>query len=600
MEQGTNGEELYKVDTIADGLRSTGYKTTYNAIAEIVDNSIEGNAKDVFIIGSQDLVFDQKKITKFAILDNGDGMSDDILSKCLQIGFSTRSARKGMGRYGVGLPQASFSVSPRVEVYSWQNGYENAKRVFIDLDLVTNGQQTKIFGPDAESIPEEYQKFITFNDGKKTHDFSQHGTLVIWPKCDRVTHKQWNTCSRHISFDLGRKYRWMLNDNSVVICTVEQHDFSTFKSILPNDPLFLMKKSQFCMKESISDSDANCQPYNEESGYTETMFEPYVTEENKTGIVNKEVYYFDKDGTKKYSTVTIRFSIVKEKYYDQHIITKNPGSLPYGKCALANQGISIIRQKREIDFGDFDFFSNENNPFHRWWGCEISFTPELDEAFGISNNKQQVVLKEISDDDLQDYDGDEPLWAQLRDIVKGTINKMVIANQERRKGSRSNGTQTTTTAVSETIKNAESENPDIVVENQRTPLEITPEIKELVKKELASEGFDTTSELTDEQVKQYLDSNTRISYKSCGQRGTFIDYDYDLGVLKIIINKDHPFYTSFVISSYTNDKMKLTFELFLAALVKSIYKLHMTDEKNMDKLVDSINVLLKNYIKGQL
>ena len=36
-----NGEDLYKVATMADGARNTGYRSTYNAIDEIVDNSIE-------------------------------------------------------------------------------------------------------------------------------------------------------------------------------------------------------------------------------------------------------------------------------------------------------------------------------------------------------------------------------------------------------------------------------------------------------------------------------------------------------------------------------------------------------------------------------
>ena len=35
------GEQLYNVATMADGARNTGYKSTYNAIAEIVDNSIK-------------------------------------------------------------------------------------------------------------------------------------------------------------------------------------------------------------------------------------------------------------------------------------------------------------------------------------------------------------------------------------------------------------------------------------------------------------------------------------------------------------------------------------------------------------------------------
>ena len=159
----TTGEELYQLETMADGFRNTGYKSIYNALAELVDNSAEEDvkAKNVFIIGTEDEYGNDQRISKYAVLDDGLGMTDDVLSKCLKIGFSTRRERKGMGRFGVGLPQASFYASPRVEVYTWQNGIENTKRVFVDLDLVSSREQTRICPHPAE-IPLEYKKFINY------------------------------------------------------------------------------------------------------------------------------------------------------------------------------------------------------------------------------------------------------------------------------------------------------------------------------------------------------------------------------------------------------------------------------------------------------
>lgn len=589
-----SGQQLYNVSTMADGARNTGYKSTYNAIAEIVDNSIESNAKNVFIIGSQDLVLNQQSIRKFAFLDDGDGMSEDILARCLQIGFTTRQHRTGMGRFGVGLPQASYHVSPRVEVYSWREGIENCKCVYVDWDLVTDKKQETIMGPFATDIPDEYKQFINFSTDEKEYNFSQHGTLVVWPKCDRVDHKRWNTCRRNISEDLGRKYRWMLNDNTVSIATIESNDLETFELILPNDPLFLMKKSQFCVKENCNDSNPLCQRYNKETGYTENLFEPYVDEDNLTGEVDHPVYYFDKKGGKHFSTVKIRFSIVKEKYYSKDYIASDPGSLAYGKVAKKNTGISIIRQNREIDFGNFGFYETTNNPYHRWWGCEISFSSELDEAFGIANNKQQVDLKEIDDEALADYEGNEPMWIQLKSVIKNTIDAMVKENKERRKGTRSNPGKTAATATSEAVKAAEEANPEIGVPPAVTVPEITDDVKDQVEKELQEEGFE---EVTEEQIRQYLDSNTRIKYVNHGGRGAFIDYEDKLGVLKIIINKDHPFYEQFVQDAYQNEDMQVTFELFLVSLIKTVYQLHSTHPSAMETLVDDINNRLKAYLK---
>lgn len=593
-----SGEELYQLETMADGMRNNGYKSIYNALAELVDNSAEEDvqAKNIFIIGTEEEFGNDQRISKYAVLDDGLGMSDDILSKCLKVGFSTRRERKGMGRFGVGLPQASFFASPRVEVYTWQDGIENAKCVFVDLDLVSTKEQTRIYGPYETPIPKEYNKFIKFKTENKDYDFSKHGTLVVWPKCDRVQPKRWSTCRRNMAQDLGRKYRWLLNDQKIEIAMIESNDTDSFDVILPNDPLFLMKVNQCCVKNAVTDADANYGCYNEDLGYTESLFEPYTNEDNATGVVNKEVFYIDKKGEKKTSYVTIRFSIVKEKYYSSRYIKSDPGSLPYGKYAKSQMGISIVRQGREIDFGKFDFYDDIDKPNHRWWGCEISFASDLDEAFGISNNKQQVDLRKVEDENISDYDGNEPIWLQLKSVVSSTISKMYAENKERRKGTRSKeGQESASTALGESVKNAEAENPDIKVDNPTRPKEITPEVLDKAFQELVNEGY---IEPTEDQIKQYLDSNTRILYKSIGSRNNFIDYDESLGVLKIIINIDHQFYQQFVSDSYQNEKMQLTFELFLASLIKSIHALDVNHEKAMSILMDKINALLKQYLRA--
>ena len=119
-------------------------------------------------------------------------------------------------------------------------------------------------------------------------------------------------------------------------------------------------------------------------------------------------------------------------------------------------------------------------------------------------------------------------------------------------------------------------------------------VKVQVEKELQDEGYE---EVTEEQIQQYLDSNTRIKYVNHGSRGAFIDYEDRLGVLKIIVNKDHQFYEQFVQDAYQNEDMQITFELFLVSLIKTVYQLHATHPVPMDKLVDDIYNRLKAYLK---
>ena len=156
------GKSIVDIQNMGDALRNTGYKNIESAVSEIVDNSIEASAKNIFLIISESVnkISGRQQVSEIAFLDNGDGMNEDILSGCLGIGSTTRQARKGMGRFGVGLPQASLHACPEVEVYSWQNGIENCRKVYLDIDKVKNGEQTEIEDPVLMDVPEKYKQYI--------------------------------------------------------------------------------------------------------------------------------------------------------------------------------------------------------------------------------------------------------------------------------------------------------------------------------------------------------------------------------------------------------------------------------------------------------
>ena len=105
-------------------LRQAGYRSTATAVAELVDNSIEAEASNIDIIAiSKEVLINTRtsnQVQKIAVLDNGDGMTTDILENCLSLGWGTRlNTREGLGRFGFGLKGASISQARRVEVYSW-------------------------------------------------------------------------------------------------------------------------------------------------------------------------------------------------------------------------------------------------------------------------------------------------------------------------------------------------------------------------------------------------------------------------------------------------------------------------------------------------
>lgn len=318
------------------------------------------------------------------------------------LGASTRKARKGMGRFGVGLPQASLYACPEIEVYSWQTGVENAHKVYLDINKIKDGEQKEIEDPALTQIPDPYASYLHYQTLSEKYDFSKSGTLVIWKKCDRISPKTRGPLTERLEFSLGQKFRYFIHDGVSKIKIVCDENPDVAVDVAPNDPLFLMEDN--CVLCHQDDPKKVFKPG--EANGIEAPFELYTAKGDATGEVQIPIKYIDKNGNKAESSVLVRFSIVKNKFYDETAFPKgiNPGNYALGKHAAKMEGISVVRARREIDFRRFDYYNVVNEPQHRWWGCEIIFTPELDEAFGVANNKQYVELKKV---DVEDLDPDE-------------------------------------------------------------------------------------------------------------------------------------------------------------------------------------------------
>ena len=82
------GQSIVQIKQMGDALRSSGYKSIDSAVAELIDNSIEAGAHDVFVIMTErvDPITHRKAIYEFGILDNGCGME---ISKLAQLCLSS-------------------------------------------------------------------------------------------------------------------------------------------------------------------------------------------------------------------------------------------------------------------------------------------------------------------------------------------------------------------------------------------------------------------------------------------------------------------------------------------------------------------------------
>jgi hypothetical protein len=162
-------------------MRDSGYKNTAYALAELVDNAVQANADQVEVFCAEDwqqvAERQRRRISELAVLDNGDGMPAETLRLALQFGNGTHLAdRSGIGRFGVGLPNASISQCRRVDVWSWQAGPHNALHTYLDMDAIEAGELREVPSPQPDPLPDQWRKLA--------EEIGESGTLVRWTNFD--------------------------------------------------------------------------------------------------------------------------------------------------------------------------------------------------------------------------------------------------------------------------------------------------------------------------------------------------------------------------------------------------------------------------------
>ena len=370
-------------------MRDSGYKSTTHALAELIDNSIEGGATaiEIFGVSRRDDRTGRFTLKELAVLDNGEGMDDLTLRGSLRYGHGTRRTRQGIGRFGFGLPNSSMSQARRVDVWSWQSGATNALHTWLSIDDVESGTK-EIPVPEWQSIPSVYHE-------ASRSGFSDSGTLVVWSDLDRVEWKQASTTFRHTETLLGRIYRRFLAKSSdrlhsedprdseiglrrTITCIPVRDDNGSagiqkadIVEIRPNDPLYLMTGTSCPEQFGVGPM------------FTELTGSPFLVP-----VLYKGQQY-EVRVRASYARAHVRDSLDRDAAWPEEWRGKDAGHAPWGKHADQNMGISLMRAHREIQLDDS--WVSGDDPRERWWTVEVDFPTEIDEVFGVTNNKQGTV-----------------------------------------------------------------------------------------------------------------------------------------------------------------------------------------------------------------
>lgn len=376
--------------------RSSGYRNTTYALAELLDNAFDAYAENcrIIFIESRD-ENGRKYIKEVLIADDGYGMTSDDLEACLQFGGGTNKdldeiiKEKKKGKFGYGLPNASLSQCPCIHVFSRQQG-EEFKSVYLDLQELEIEESIDIPPVKDVSLPPHYKKIgaVIGNEG---------GVIVSWRRCDRLMNSKAVTIVDKSEELLGRLFRYVIEDGKKIELFVYEHNSRNDsytkiaqKMILPNDPLFLQKNTviaRYLHKLSNTGLGGS-----EQQSRIAAHYSKYSISEKKCKPTNDKVedhcyvHKFEWRGR------TYRFPITTSvAMLDiQKPGIREGGSTKIGAFYAKKDSICFVRADREIASGSFGGFYKATEPRNRWWTIEIKFDAGSDDLLGVHNNKQGI------------------------------------------------------------------------------------------------------------------------------------------------------------------------------------------------------------------
>jgi hypothetical protein len=501
---------LFFGQTLISSLRDVGYNSTTSALCEHVDNAIQWGATEVRVYFRQTGKIGNLK-TDVLVLDNGTGMAPNILKFATAFGGSmVFDNRSGIGRYGMGMKTAALSMSPVMDLYSWQEpgAYYN---MTLDVEAIGKEKSNLIQLPDptlmdllpseiteiltkALSFPNrEEQNLLTHNVDELKERLGKSGTIVYLPACDRLTSAKARTLCEHAIKEMSRVYRRSLAKGTKF--------YVNNRLVEPFDPTYSMAAARHAKIPEITVKESR------------VVFSKVIQvkrSENQPNPDNIET-----------APVTVRLYALpiedwgalplKVRKNDLHLYDDNT--------------ISVLRNDREVFVGTIPQIMKRHSDAN-WFRIQIDFPGELDEAFGVAANKQGIRLKDYV---LQAISGvlDGEIAALREQIKKYQSEQTVI-----RHGSKPSAGE---------MKADEAER------RQAKPLielaPTTPEEQHQLDENLRTLAMMLKREKeTDDEAFERVKNSKHIMHYKHDAYWPFYHVDQRFGKIILTINTAHPFY----------------------------------------------------------
>jgi len=360
---------LFFAQTLIASLRDVGYNSSTSALCEHVDNAIEAGAQEIRIYFRQRGGKGHYEIDA-AVYDNGRGMSPNVLKMATAFGGSMNFGnREGIGRFGMGMKTAALSMSPVMDLYSWQEPGAFYKMT-LDVEDIGNARANSVNLPDptlVTELPDEVsdllsetmvfpdkneQDFFAFPGDDLLERLGRSGTILFLPNCDRLSYVKAQTLVDHAVKEMGRVYRRVIAGG--VRLFVNNRKVEIF------DPTYWMANARHSRI-------------------------PGLTTTQSRLIDAKEVLIPTAENAA--DTATVRVKLYALPFEDWLTL---PRKVQRNDLRVFDGlTVSILRNDREVFAGSM----REIVPKHsvaNWYRVQIDFPGVLDEAFGVATNKQGV------------------------------------------------------------------------------------------------------------------------------------------------------------------------------------------------------------------
>lgn len=505
------------------GIRDIGYKGTHTALFESIDNAIQAEASNIY------LIFDpedgKKEPDKIAIVDDGHGMSPEMLRVAVLWGGSDRlNDRIGMGKYGYGLPSSCVSIGQSFTVISKREDSPDWSGVNIDIEKIANRSEEYI-DPESKRIMAPYAKKTDLPEFVQSYFESkkislQHGTVVLIEKIDRLSYKRFSDLKEFLIRETGIYYRNYLQSVNIAIAgtTVE-----------PIDPLFITEGFRY---------------YDEDEDRAIAL-PPMTIPFKDLGNIKARFSYMPPTFTRKPDKKHKSGQSKKDMNARFHVRKENKGII----VCRAGRQIDVVTKNPWTTFVNYDIYI----------GIELDFPPTMDEYFSITTSKQQIGIHESLWDALQSH-GIEAAIEELR----GNFKKLKAEHKGKERKTDDHGKPKPT--VAEQVMQ-ESAN-DVDTSPESLPIHVQVEAEEELDQTSKKKAEETGVKV--ETIREAIEEEaTILPYKIdffYEEEGPFFRPKQIGGQVVIFINQAHRFYIDMYESPQTTPHLQSALSLLLFSI----------------------------------